>query len=123
MLLDPPPRMTAKPRHSVLVYAANPPTRPHTQVASLEVEERHGIAEKGLDLAVDRLRTRAAELGCDGLVVGGIRERDASSPNATSLPDVAYHLVDSGATSLHGTCIVFVNRAPAAGRECPCRVR
>jgi hypothetical protein len=117
---DPPSPMTPRERYSVLVYASTPPTRPHIDVAKLEVEERHGIDEKGVDFAIDRLRTRAAAIGCDGVVVSGIRERDAIG--VTSLPGGGYRLLNPNATTLRGRCIVFVDPPPAGG-ECPCHAR
>jgi len=118
----PPPTMSPRGRHSVLVYASGPPSRPHMDVAILQVSQTHGLNEQGLDLMIDRLRTRAAQLGCDGVVVGGIRERDGIPPGS------AYYLLDPGATTLHGTCIVFTGKAPAVtpnppSGECPCRAR
>ncbi|HEX7499310.1 MAG TPA: hypothetical protein VF524_03305 [Polyangia bacterium] len=132
---DPPATMTPRGRHSVRIYASGAPERPHMDVAILQVEQTHGLNEQGLDIMLDRLRTRAAQLGCDGVVVGGIRERDGF-PAGT-----AFYLLDPGATTLHGTCIVFTNKplpakppqpppalpasAAASSRpstgECPCR--
>lgn len=91
-------------------------------VAILQVTQTHGLNEQGLDLMIDRLRTRAAQLGCDAVVVGGIRERDGFPA------DSAYYLLDPGATTLHGTCIVFTGKASSAsaepsGGECPCHAR
>jgi hypothetical protein len=104
----PPPTMAPRGRHSVLVYASGPPVRPHTDVAILEVSQTHGLNEQGLDIMIDRLRTRAAQIGCDGVVVGGIRERDGMPPGS------AYYLLDPGATTLHGTCIVFTGKTATA---------
>ena len=118
---DPPSTMTPRGRDSVLVYASNPPTRPHVDVARLEVEESAGIKGKGVDLAVHHLLGRAAELGCDGVVVAGIRARDGLGANSS--PGAAYRLLDPDATTLRGRCIVFVDPPPAAGGECPCRAR
>jgi hypothetical protein len=107
-LNGPPGTMSPRGRHSVLVYASGPPSRPHTDVAILEVSQTHGLNEQGLDIMIDRLRTRAAQIGCDGVVVGGIRERDGMPAGS------AYFLLDPGATTLHGTCIVFTGRTATA---------
>jgi hypothetical protein len=93
---------------SVRIYASGPPARPHTDVAILEVEQAHGLNEQGTALMIDRLRRRAAQLGCDGVVVGGIRERDGFPPGS------GFYLLDPGATTLHGTCIVFSDETPAS---------
>jgi hypothetical protein len=77
-------------------------------LAILEVKQTHGLNEQGTGLMIDRLRRRAAELGCDGVVVGGIRERDGSPPGSD------FYLLDPGATILHGTCIVFTDETPAS---------
>jgi hypothetical protein len=95
-------------RRSVHIYASGPPARPHRDVAILEVQQTHGFNDQGTDLMIDRLRGRAAELGCDGVVIGGIRERDGFPPSS------GFYLLDPGATTLHGTCIVFTDQAPAA---------
>jgi hypothetical protein len=133
-LNQPPAKMAPRGPGSVLLYASGPPTRPHMDVAILQVEQSRGLNDQGLDLMLDRLRVRAAQLGCDGVVVGGIRERSGAAPGT------AYHLLDPGATTLHGTCIVFTGARPATtpvqpaaaapsrpsaapARECPCRVR
>ena len=90
------------------IYASGPPARPHMDVAIREVEQTHSLNEQGLHIMMDRLRTRAAKLGCDGVVVGGIRER-AGQPAGSGV-----YLLDPGATTLHGTCIVFTGNPPAA---------
>lgn len=84
------------------------------EVAIFEVTQTHGLNEQGLDIMIDRLRTRAAKLGCDAVVIGGIRERDGFPAGS------AYYLLDPGATTLHGTCIVFTGKASPARAEPPC---
>jgi hypothetical protein len=108
----PPGTLAPRERHSVRIYASGPPAQPHTDVAILQVEQSHGLNEQGLDIMLDRLRTRAAQLGCDGVVVGGMRERDGF-PAGT-----AFYLLDPGATTLHGTCIVFKGQ-PVARKPPP----
>ncbi len=111
---EPPATMTPRGRHSVRLYASHAPERPHMDVAILEVVQPHGLNEQGLDIMLDRLRTRAAQLGCDGVVVGGIRERDGFPPGAAFYLGApvgsAFYLLDPGATTLHATCIVFTGR-------------
>jgi hypothetical protein len=105
------PPGTAIPRspRSVRIFTSGPPSRPHMDVALLEVEQTHGLNEQGTALMIDRLRERAAQMGCDAVVVGGIRERDGFPPGS------GFYLLDPGATTLHATCIVFTDRQPAAG--------
>jgi hypothetical protein len=91
---------------SVQIYTSGPPSRPHTDVALLEVEQTRGLNEQGRPLMLDRLRTRAAQLGCDAVVVGGIRERDGAQPGS------GFDLLDPGSTTLHATCIMFADSKP-----------
>jgi hypothetical protein len=109
---DPPATMVPRSHRSVRIYASGPPARPHMDVAILEVVQDHGLNEQGLDIMLDHLRARAAQMGCDGVVVGGIRERDGVPPGN------AFYLLDPGATTLHGTCIVFTSKPspPAPSR-------
>ena len=111
---DPPATMAPRPHRSVRIYASGPPARPHMDVAILQVVQAHGLNEQGLDIMLDHLRARAAQMGCDGVVVGGMRERDGFSPGT------AFYLLDPGATTLHGTCVVFTDKpsrpAPAPAR-------
>lgn len=104
------PQGTSTPRSpgSVRIYASGPPARPYRDVALLEARQSHGLNEQGMDLMLDRLRARAAQLGCDGVVVGGIRERSGSPPGS------GFYLLDPGATTLHGTCIVFGDETSAS---------
>jgi hypothetical protein len=99
--LDPRPTMTAGPPSLVDVYSSGPPTRAHHDVALLEVEQTHGLNEQGTPLMIRRLREQAAAMGCDGIVLGGFRERDGA-PTGSS-----WALVDPGSTTLHATCIVY----------------
>jgi hypothetical protein len=104
---DPPATMVPRGPRSVRIYASGPPARPHLDVAILQAVQTHGFNEQGLDIMLDQLRARAAELGCDGVVVGGIRERDGFPP------DSGFYLLDPGATTLHATCIAFTSPPPA----------
>jgi hypothetical protein len=91
-----PPPMSPRGRYSVLVDASGPPSRPHMDVAILQVSQTHGLNEQGLDLMIDRLRTRAAQLGCDGVVVG--RARKLVTP-ATELGDLERRLLRAAAAA------------------------
>ncbi len=91
---------------SVEVYASGPPARPHADVAILEVEQTRGLNEQGNDVMVERLRARAAEAGCDAVVLGGFSERGRAAFNGVG------ELVDPGAKLLHATCIVYRDEEP-----------
>jgi hypothetical protein len=110
---DPPATMAPRGRSSVRIYASGPPARPHMDVAILEAVQSHGLNEQGTNILIDSVRSRAARLGCDGVVVGGIRERDGSPPGS------GFYLLDPGATTLHATCIVFTDKAPPAASRKP----
>jgi hypothetical protein len=61
--------LTPRAPDSVEVYASSPPTRPHVDVAVLQVVDywpRDDAAHRAA-----KLRARAASLGCDALVIGG----------------------------------------------------
>lgn len=100
-----------RPQHLVDVFASGPPRRPYRDVALLEVEQTHSFNEQGTDLMIQRLRERAGEIGCDGIVFGGFTERDGAQPGS------GWDLIDPGATTLRATCIVYrhvpVVRTPA----------
>ncbi len=101
---------TAGPRSpsSVQVFASGPPSRPYRDLAILEAEQTHGLNEQGTSLMIAELKRRAALRGCDGIVLGGIRERDGA-PLGSEL-----YLLDPGATTMHATCIVFRPQPPKA---------
>lgn len=46
-LNDPPATMVPRAHRSVRIYASGPPTRPHMDVAILQVEQAHGLNEQG----------------------------------------------------------------------------
>ncbi|HET6284965.1 MAG TPA: hypothetical protein VFH73_28670 [Polyangia bacterium] len=98
--INPPPRpVSPRGYGSVAVFSSAPPTRSHVDVALIEVEQTHDLNTQGTDLMIQRLRERAGALGCDAVVIGGMRERGR---------DV--HGFDSGSTTLHATCIVYDDR-------------
>jgi hypothetical protein len=82
--LNPPGRrMAAKPAAEVEVFTSGAPARPHTDVMLLEV---HPIIPQPLDDTIATLREEAAQRGCDGIVINGLR---------------------AGSTTLDGSCIVY----------------
>jgi hypothetical protein len=91
---------------SVQIYTSGSPSRPHKDVALLEVEQTHGLNQQGRAIMLDHLRARAAQMGCDAVVVGGIRERDGAQPGS------GFDLLDPGSTTLHATCIRFTDKLP-----------
>ncbi len=72
------------------VLSSVPPTRPHVDVAVMEVWP--GITENATSTLLGRLRERAGAMGCD----------------AVFLNQVDTHLTEHGAaTTLTATCIVY----------------
>jgi hypothetical protein len=102
----------ARSARSVRVFASGPPQRPYRDVALLEAEQTHSLNEQGTKVMLDRLRERAGQLGCDGIVLGGFTERDGAPPGS------GYYFLDPGATTLRATCIVYRD-APRARVEPP----
>jgi hypothetical protein len=95
--LNPPPRpLTPRGFESIQVYSSAPPSRPYIDVALLEVEQTHDLNQQGTDLMIQRLREQAGTMGCDAVVIGGMRERGRET-----------NAFDSGSTTLHATCIVY----------------
>jgi hypothetical protein len=92
--------MKSRAPESVEVYVGNAPARPHVDVGLLEVEEQSGFGP-GTQALVDSLRDRAAEIGCDALVIGGV---------SSKVSEVESLLFDHNANrkALHASCVVYV---------------
>jgi hypothetical protein len=73
--LNAPPRPLA-PRapSSVELYMTAPPTRPNVDVGYFEIEQR-SPASGGTPEMISKLRARAAEVGCDALVLTAATDR------------------------------------------------
>lgn len=68
--INPAPRpLVARTPESVQVLASGAPLEPHVDVALLEAEQDEGWNRQGTDYMIQRLREKAAELGCDALYV------------------------------------------------------
>src|SRR5262249_35503223 len=89
---------------SVLVLATTPPSEPHVDVALLQVEQQQGLTHQGLPIMIERLREKAAELGCDAVFV----------KNSASYPGTDPYL-DPNGRELLASCIVFT--PPDATRQ------
>jgi hypothetical protein len=106
-LNEPPRPLAAREPGSVEVYSSGPPARPHVDVALLEVKQ-YDRFDGGTPEILANLVMKAAEMGCDGVVIGGQRERDGA-PTGSS-----WALIDPGDRTMHATCIVYSGPAPAA---------
>jgi hypothetical protein len=68
---------TLRPRtvESVEVFTAAPPARSYTEIGLLEAEQESGLSSDRMPELIAHLRTRAAEIGCDGLVLRSATDR------------------------------------------------
>ena len=67
--------MTARSIESVEVFTSTPPSRPHVDVALIEVAQETGGNGGGTAEMVARLRSVAAAQGCDAIHVTGLTNR------------------------------------------------
>ena len=102
---SPPRPLVPRNPASVQVLASTPPAEPHVDVALLQVEQQEGLDRQGTDYMIQRLREKAAELGCDAVYIKATSEHDGQ--NSYLAPD---------AHELLATCIVFTP-PPNAARE------
>jgi hypothetical protein len=103
--INPSPRpLVPRDASSVQVIASTPPAEPHVDVALLQVEQQEGFNRQGTDYMVQRLREKAAELGCDAVYIKNSAEHEGEDP-----------YLDPDAQQLLATCIVFT--PPDATRE------
>jgi hypothetical protein len=104
--INPAPRpLVPRTPESVQVLASIPPPEPFVDVALLEVEQSEGFNRQGMDFMIQRLREKAAELGCDAVYVKNTSEYEG---------DDAW--LDPDRSLLLATCIVFTppGAAPTA---------
>ena len=101
--INPAPRAArARPAHTVQIFSSGPPSQPYVDVAYLEAEQDTGFSFDDTPEFFQRLRERAGQLGCDGVVVGHITHRaDALTSAATDV-----HTSRKGMTA---TCIMYTS--------------
>jgi hypothetical protein len=90
--------LAPRPAASVELFSSAAPSRPHVDVALLEVEQND---RQGNAVMVQTLRERAGTMGCDAVFIVGTRERDGSR-------------YDLGFRTLTATCIVYTDGANPA---------
>jgi hypothetical protein len=104
---------------SVEVFATTLPGRPYVDVAHLEAEQQSDMSLDGTGAFITKLRGRAAEMGCDGVVLGSETNRPT-----TATVDIVHDVVQilskepldqpegygtpSNLRGLTATCIVYV---------------
>ncbi len=107
--INPAPKpMPPRPAASVEVFSSGAPARPHVDVAILEVEESSSFSVSDTGEMVSHLRSRAAAMGCDGVVIGGASSRDPGLTDKESL------FVDNprGRKGFFATCIAYTDAPP-----------
>jgi hypothetical protein len=112
--INPAPRaMGPRPPQTVEMFTSGPPQRPYVDVALLEAEEESSFSSDKTPEMLTALRERAAQMGCDAVVLGGMTSRD---PN---LGDAETWLSDDvrGRKGVYATCIVYTSAdATVAGQ-------
>lgn len=81
---------------SVLVLASEPPSEPHVDVALLQVDQYEAYNSRGMQEMIQRLREKAAELGCDAVYI-----KNTAQQKRDNL------LFDTDSQQLLASCIVF----------------
>ena len=100
----PPHALHARQPRSVKMFSS-PPARPHVDVAILLVDQARFVDAEDRVEMLREMRDRAAEIGCDGIVLGEHSRRRGVDPTT------ALFLVGGGSTSTwQGTCIVYDDR-------------
>ncbi|GAB4558423.1 MAG: hypothetical protein Tsb0020_03390 [Haliangiales bacterium] len=97
--------MQPRPVESVEVYASGPPPRATIDIAFLEAEQASSWSMDKTPELISELRHKAAELGCDAVVIGGTGSRDPG------LRDTESWLVENPKErkSVYGTCVMYAD--------------
>jgi hypothetical protein len=82
--------------NSVQVLASEPPSEPHVDVALLQVDQYEAYNPHGMAELIQRLREKAAEIGCDAVYIENTARRTGD--------DV---LSDLDSRQLLASCVVF----------------
>ena len=97
--LNVPPRaLAARPPSTVEVYTSGPPSRSHIDVALLRAEQTNGDVVHSSEM-LRELIAKAAQIGCDAIVISGFAERAGATGQA--------RLLDPGSHVLLATCIAY----------------
>jgi hypothetical protein len=103
-MINPAPHpMQSRPPESVEIYSSGPPQRPYIDVAYLEAEQQSAYSGDDTAQFIGHLRERAAAMGCDGVVLGGVTH--------AAEPTTDIHLTRKGLTA---TCVMYVPETMAA---------
>ena len=99
----PPHPLRARKPRSVKLFSS-PPARPHVDVAVLVVDQASVVDAEDRVEMLREMRDRAAEIGCDGIVLGGRTRHEGTDPTTPLF------LVGGSTSSWQGTCIVYDDR-------------
>jgi hypothetical protein len=112
-LINPAPRpMNARPPETVEIFSSGPPHRPYVDVAFLEAEQETHLSFDNTPELINHLRARAAAMGCDGVVLGGVTH--AADVAASYAADV-----NASKKGITATCIVYPAESVAAAPRAP----
>ena len=92
----PPRPLVSRDPDSVLVLASEPPSEPHVDIALLQVDQYEAHDPHGMAELIQRLREKAAELGCDAVYLENTAQHRGD--------DV---LFDHDSRQLLARCVVF----------------
>ena len=92
----PPRPLVARDPDSVLVLASEPPSEPHVDIALLQVDQYEAYNPHGMAEMIQRLREKAAELGCDAVYI-----KNSAQHRGDDL------LFDTDSRQLLASCVVF----------------
>ena len=84
------------------MFSSAPPTRPHVDVALIESDEESENSFASTAALLAKMRERAAELGCDALVIG--HEYSNQDVLLSSLTSKSHQ-----ARGFSGTCIMYTD--------------
>lgn len=101
--------MTPRPVESVELFTSGAPARDRVDVALIEVEEASSWSQADTPEILRALRTRAAALGCDAVVVGGASSRDPGLNDLSVTPE----LEKRSRRGFWGTCVVYRDAGPS----------
>jgi hypothetical protein len=108
----PPRAMTPRSPESVQVFSTSPPPAPYVEVALIEARQQSEYSVDRENVVIDKLRKKAGEMGCDGLVMTGSADSVVGSSDDKS----GYVRTLKG---YKATCIVFTGEAPASKDAAP----
>ncbi|MEO8699275.1 MAG: hypothetical protein ABI867_04500 [Kofleriaceae bacterium] len=107
-MINPAPHpMRPRPPESVELFTSGPPQgRPYVDIAYLEAEQQTDLSVDDTAEFLGKLRVRAAAMGCDGVVVGGLTNR-------TTVAVLSNHDAAS-VKGITATCIAYSDASVAA---------